>query len=58
MGERVGMTGVALSDLRPTGNAEFSGQVMEVLSEGEFIAKGDEIRVIGEDGMGLTVEKV
>ena len=58
VGERVGMTGVALSDLRPTGNAEFSGQVMEVLSEGEFIAKGDEIRVIGEDGMGLTVEKV
>lgn len=58
VGERVGMTGVALSDLRPTGNAELSGQVMEVISEGEFITKGDEIRVIAEDGMGLVVKKV
>jgi len=56
-GDRVGMTGVAVSDLRPLGRAEIDGKVIEVLSEGVFISKGEEVRIVSEDGMGITVKK-
>lgn len=57
-GERVGMTGTATSNLRPSGKAEIDGQVLEVIAEGSFIDKGEPVRVVSEDGMGIAVKKV
>lgn len=56
--DRVGMTGVATSNLRPSGKVEVDGKVLEVITEGEFISKGDAIRIVSEDGMGVVVKKV
>jgi membrane-bound serine protease (ClpP class) len=56
--DRVGMTGVATSDLRPSGKVEIEGKVLEVMTAGEFISKGDAIQILSEDGMGVVVKKV
>lgn len=56
--DRSGVTGRALTDLKPSGKVELEGQVMEAMSEGQFIAKGETVCVISEDGMGIIVEKV
>ena len=56
-GRRVGLTGLAISDLRPGGLAEIGGEQIEVLAEGVFIKRGKAIRVISEDGMAVTVEE-
>jgi len=56
--ERVGMTGVADSDLRPSGKVTIDGVMLEVMTEGEYVEKGDAVRIISEDGMGIVVKKV
>lgn len=56
--ELVGMTGVAYSDLRPNGKAEIDGKVIEVLAEGEFVDKGESVRVVSNDGMGVAVKRI
>lgn len=57
-GDRVGMTGTATSDLRPAGKAEIDGEVLQVIAEGSFVDKGEPVRVVSEDGMGIAVKKV
>ena len=52
------MTGVAYSDLRPNGKAEIDGKVIEVLAEGEFVDKGESVRVVSNDGMGVAVKRI
>ena len=42
----LGRTGIAITSLRPIGTAEVDGKRIEVTTEGEFIAKGSEIRVV------------
>ena len=48
---RVGHTGVALSDLRPGGKARFGNEILDVITRGEMIAKGQPVRVIGSSGL-------
>lgn len=55
---RVGMTGVALTDLRPLGKAEIDGEVLEVMADSSFIPKDERVRIVAEDGMGITVKRV
>ena len=57
-GGLVGQTGVAVSDLRPSGKAEIDGKVVEVLADGAFLDQGEAIRVMSDYGMGITVKKV
>ena len=57
-GALVGMTGVAITDLRPNGKAEIDGAILEVLADGVFLERGESVRVISDDGMGITVKKV
>ncbi len=45
----LGKTGVAVSPLRPTGIAEIDGERIEVVTEGEFISSGSDIRVVAMD---------
>lgn len=56
--ERVGWTGESLTDLRPAGKAIFSGQELDVVADGSFIAKGAKIRILAEDGMKVVVGRM
>lgn len=42
----VGLGGVAVSPLRPTGSAEIDGARVQVETDGEFIEKGTPVRVV------------
>ena len=55
---RIGETGVAATTLRPAGKATFADQVVDVMSDGEFIDGGAEIRVVSIEGMKVIVEPV
>ncbi len=43
---RVGDTGTALSELRPSGKAQFHDQRLDVITQGDYIDKGETIQVI------------
>ena len=45
----LGKTGIALTPLRPTGVIEVGGERIEVVTEGEFIAAGSNVRVVAMD---------
>lgn len=45
----LGKPGVAITPLRPTGVVEISGNRIEALTEGEFIAEGSRIKVVAMD---------
>lgn len=54
----VGKSGIALSMLRPVGRAEIQGEVLDVVTEGEFIEPGKKIRVKRVDGNRVVVEQI
>lgn len=54
----VGQEGVAISNLRPGGKAQFGDQVLDVVSQGDMIAKGQRVRVIGHSASEAVVEAV
>ncbi len=45
----LGKVGQAVTPLRPTGVVEIDGERIEVVTEGEFIASGSEVRVVAMD---------
>jgi membrane-bound serine protease (ClpP class) len=51
-----GMRGVALSMLRPSGKARFADHVVDVITQGEFVAPDTPIIVVQTDGMRVVVE--
>ncbi len=53
---REGATGISLTTLRPSGKANFAGQVVDVVTAGEFIAAQTPVRVISTDGMRVVVQ--
>lgn len=53
----IGMTGVALSPLRPAGIATVEGRRLDVVSEGELIEPGETIKVIRVDGNRIVVQR-
>ncbi len=53
-----GREGVCLTPLRPAGSADFDGQRMDVMSDGEFIQKGTRIRVVRVEGLRVLVKAV
>ncbi|MCB0219265.1 MAG: ATP-dependent Clp protease proteolytic subunit [Chrysiogenetes bacterium] len=57
-GDLVGMEGEALSPLRPSGRARLNGRRVDVESEGEFIDKGDRVRVLRVQPGKVIVRKV
>ena len=57
-GALFGRTGIAVTDLRPNGKAEVDGTLLEVLADGVFLDKGEPVRVISDDGMGVIVKRV
>jgi membrane-bound serine protease (ClpP class) len=53
-----GMQGRALTILRPSGKAEFENQVVDVVTEGDFIAPETPVAVVSTDGMRVVVRGI
>src|SRR6266566_3540600 len=53
-----GTKGISLSILRPSGKARFADHVVDVVTEGEFIAPQTPITVIQTEGMRVVVKSV
>jgi membrane-bound serine protease (ClpP class) len=51
-----GMQGTAQTTLRPSGKARFADHVVDVVTEGEFVAAETPITVIQKDGMRVVVK--
>ncbi|MGD9510986.1 MAG: NfeD family protein, partial [Geminicoccaceae bacterium] len=54
----LGATGVALSDLRPSGYARIDGVRVDVVSPGEYIPAGTPLEVIADEGYRRVVRRV
>ena len=54
---KVGETGVAKSNLRPSGKAEFGNAlVLDVITQGEFVAPYSRVRIVAIEGPRIVVE--
>ena len=53
-----GLEGAALTTLRPSGKARFANHVVDVVTEGEYIAAETPVMVIQADGMRVVVKKL
>lgn len=53
----MGQRGVAGSDLRPSGPAEFGDRRVDVVTRGDFIEQGASVRVVESHGNRIVVER-
>ena len=51
-----GTEGKAVTTLRPSGKAQFADHVVDVVTEGEFIAADTTVKVVSTDGMRVIVK--
>ncbi len=58
LASRLGEQGVAISNLRPGGKAQFGNDIVDVITQGEMIGKGQTVRIIGYSGTEAIVEPV
>ena len=56
--ELLSQTGIAQTNLRPSGTALINGRRIDVVSEGPLIERGQAIRVIAVEGMRVVVRGV
>lgn len=54
----IGKTGVAVSDLRPAGKIEIEGEWIDGQTEGDYILKGDNVKVIAAKNSFVIVRKI
>ena len=54
----LGATGEALSDLRPGGFALIDGQRVDVITRGDFVARGERVEVIADEGYRRVVRRL
>ncbi len=54
----MGLTGTAITDLRPAGTGHINNMRVDVVSRGEYIDKGSEILVSAVEGNRVVVRKV
>ena len=52
----MGKTGKVITTCRPVGNADFDGVKLEVVTQGEFIEKGETVEVIMIEGNRVVVK--
>ncbi|MDI6880475.1 MAG: NfeD family protein [Desulfitobacteriaceae bacterium] len=53
----LGRNGIALTQLRPAGTAEFGDERVDVVTEGGFIKSGSAIKVISVEGTRIVVRE-
>ena len=51
-------TGVALTQLRPSGTASINGQRVDVVTEGGLIERGTAVKVVAVEGARVVVREV
>jgi membrane-bound serine protease (ClpP class) len=56
--ELVGERGTALTDLRPAGTARFGDERLDVVTEGEYVPRGDQVQLVRSDGYRHVVRRV
>ena len=54
----LGAIGVCATDLRPAGTITVEGEPVDVVTEGNFVKKGDIVKVINVDGSRVLVRQV
>jgi membrane-bound serine protease (ClpP class) len=54
----VGVAGVALTDLRPSGAARIGEERLDVVTEGEYVPQGSRVKVVQSDGYRHVVRPV
>lgn len=54
----VGMEGITLSMLRPSGTIQIGDRKVDVVTEGEFIPQEVKVRVVKVEGFRIVVERV
>ena len=54
----LGELGTAFTVLRPSGKVKIGDEVLDAYTRGEFIAEGEQIKVIDEEGTSLKVKKL
>jgi membrane-bound serine protease (ClpP class) len=55
--ELINLTGIAHTALRPSGTALIAGKKVDVVTEGDFIQKGEALRVVAVEGLRVVVRK-
>lgn len=55
--ELVGLVGITVTQLRPSGAAEVNNERIDVVSEGKFVERGKEIEIIKVEGMRVVVRE-
>lgn len=53
----IGKQGIALTQLRPAGTADFQGDRLDVVTEGGFIKSGSPVKVIAVEGVRIIVRE-
>lgn len=56
--ELLQLTGVAISQLRPSGTAFINGKRVDVVTEGALIERGASIRVVAVEGIRVVVREM
>ncbi|UCH66909.1 MAG: nodulation protein NfeD [Ignavibacterium sp.] len=54
----IGAEGIALTDLRPSGTAEIKGKKVDVVTESEYVEKGQRLKVITVEGIRVVVKPI
>lgn len=54
----IGLEGVALTDLRPSGTAQIGRERIDVVTQGEFVPKGTRVRIVQSEAYRHIVEEV
>jgi membrane-bound serine protease (ClpP class) len=54
----IGKQGMTLTMLRPVGKAQFGDTILDVVSEGELIEKGKQVKVMKVEGNRIVVSEV
>ena len=56
--ELKGAIGVCSTDLRPAGSITVEGEPVDVVTEGDFVTKGDIVKVISVEGSRVVVRRI
>ena len=56
--ELLGAIAVCSTDLRPSGTVVVEGEPVDVVTEGDFVTKGDIVKVISTEGSRVVVRRI
>ncbi len=54
----VGLEGIALSTLRPAGMADFKGEKIDVVADGDYVQQGSKLKVLRVEGSKVVVREI